>query len=122
MATRQQRWSKAALQCVAEVRQGQGRKEVIDVKRYRTLCMKGASLLRQSGVVQALVFLKAREGPEGEKFAGDLAKVYDKGDLKALLQAAQTAHLTEYMAMTNDLVNVAIWFRRFAQSELEGKA
>jgi hypothetical protein len=68
-------------------------------------------------VVQAMVFLKARGGNEGKAFAEDLAKVYGS-NLGALLAKAQGAALPEYMAMTNDLVNIAIWFRRFAQSEL----
>ena len=113
MATRQQNWSKSALDCVnAAAKQGEAY-----VGKYRTLCMKGAGLVRQSGVVQAIVFLKARGGDEGKAFADDLAKVYG---LKPgeLLSKAQVAALPEYMAMTNDLVNIAIWFRRFAQSEL----
>ena len=109
--TRHQRWSAGALERV------KARKSGGDSSKYRTLCMKMPGLIKQAGLVQALVFMESREKELGKGFVEDLAKVYGS---KTLLADAQKQELAPYLAMTNDLSQIAIWFRRFAQIELEG--
>ncbi len=117
--TRQQKWAKEALKRV-QAYQGP------DEKKYRTLCMRTPALIQQSGLVQALAFLRARDGEEGKRFCSDLAAVYApeqaaKGDPGERLQtlAQSTDALLAYMTLTRDLIDVAIWMRRFAQAELK---
>lgn len=116
--TRAQKWAQAALQKV-QARRGKPGEEV-----YRTLCMRTPILFQQSGPVQGLAFLRARdeENIKGKDFVDDLAWVYgepDKGSGDALLSRVQsTPHLAEYLALSRDLIEVSMWFRRFAQSEL----
>jgi CRISPR/Cas system CMR-associated protein Cmr5 small subunit len=110
--TRHQAWSAGALERVV------AKKEGGDAGKYRTLCMKMPGLIKQAGLVQALVFMKSRERPVGDAFIADLAEVYGKKDL---IGEAQKQELAPYLAMTNDLSQIAIWFRRFAQIELRGE-
>jgi CRISPR/Cas system CMR-associated protein Cmr5 small subunit len=110
--TRHQAWSAAALKRI------QARKAGEDPGRYRALCMKMPGLIKQAGLVQALVFMKSREKPVGDAFIADLAEVFGK---KELIAEAQRQELAPYLAMTNDLSQIAIWFRRFAQIELGGE-
>lgn len=110
-ATRQQRWSKAALERVSAHRTKD------DEARYKTLCMKMPGLIKQAGLVQALVFMKSREKEIGAAFVKDLEVVLEEKDL---LGRAQRDELARYLALTNDTSQVAIWFRRFAQIELTG--
>lgn len=117
MPMRQQEWSRQALDRVRKAKDGGSDY----ARKYRTLCMKGAGLIRQSGLIQALVFLEARSGEEGKAFARDLAAVRG-GNIDHLKKEAQDADLRRYMVLTNDVVNIAIWFRRFAQSELAEEA
>ena len=107
--TRHQAWSAAALKCV------QARKQGANAREYRTLCMKMPGLIKQAGLVQALVFMRSREKQVGDAFVLDLSEIYGKKDLVA---EAQKQPLAPYLAMTNDLSQIAIWFRRFAQIEL----
>jgi len=113
--TRQQQWAKGALGCIEEAKGSP-----VEAK-YKTLCMTTPALLQQSGLVQGLAFLWARDKEIGKRYVGDLAKVYGQGDGRQLLKNAQGEEsLQGYMAMTTDLIDVAIWFRRFAQAELKG--
>jgi CRISPR-associated protein Cmr5 len=113
--TRQQTWAKEAY---ARVAAHVGK---TDVREYRTLCMKMPVLIMQSGLVQALAFMRSR-GDLGKTFSGDLASVYgitgaDPG--KGLMETAQGAdELTLYLALTRDIIDASTWLRRFAQSEL----
>ncbi len=121
--TRQQKWAKEAY---AKVTAYRGK---ADEKKYRTLCMKMPVLILQSGLVQAIAFVRSREKKKnvgiGEAFCNDLAAVYGITDAdggKALMEQVQGADdLSVYLAMTRDLIDVSTWFQRFAQSELESE-
>lgn len=122
--TRQQIWAKHALARVL------AQKDKASESKYETLCMKAPALIKQSGVVQALAFLRARSGAEGKTFVDDLAAVYAAGqgipgkfDGGSLQDKAHSADaLVQYLALSRDLIAVSIWMRRFAQSELKGEA
>ncbi len=83
--------------------------------------MKGPALIQRAGIVQALAFLLSRNDDRGGHYASDLAAVYGYPDPRALLNAARSENcdLTTYLAMTRDLIQIAAWFRRFAQIELQ---
>ena len=116
--TRQQRWAKLALE---RVRDYQGKDSE---SKYRTLCMKMPSLLKQSGLVQSLAFMRARDDI-GKVFCDELATTYgllatnDKSAGEVLQDQAQNAELPVYLVLSRDLIEVSVWFRRFAQSELK---
>lgn len=117
--TRAQLWAKRAL---AKVLFRKGRNEE---KSYRTLCMKTPILLKQSGPVQALAFLRARDSNSspGKDYADDLAFVFlgetdNEPGLRLLQRAHDTQDLAAYLALSSDLIEVSMWFRRFAQAEL----
>ena len=113
--TRQQRWAKEACARVS------ARVATQDVRDYRTLCMKMPVLIMQSGLVQAVAFVRSR-GTLGKAFSDDLAAVYgitEPNPGQALMEKAQGANeLTTYLALTRDFIDVSAWLRRFAQSEL----
>lgn len=111
--TRQQDWSVRAHTCVAKVASGEGNKA-----KYNTFCRKMPSLIQTSGLIQAIIFVESR-GADGQRFIDDLANVYSKGlGRENLRKKAQSADLAEYLALSRDLIHVAIWFRRFAQIDL----
>jgi CRISPR-associated protein Cmr5 len=114
--TRQQKWAREALTRVQNMRNGP------QEKSYRTECLRMPSLLRQSGAVQAIAFVRSRSDA-ARVFLFDLAAVC-RGEapdaIDALYGAALRSDLPQYLALSRDLVDVAVWFRRFALSELEG--
>lgn len=121
--TRQQRWAKEALERVKR-HKAKTKDEAAKESKYRTLCLKMPALLKQSGVVQSLAFMRARSGDDGKKFCDELAEVYGvtptqgKSASETLQEQAQSASLPAYLVLSRDLIEISVWFRRFAQSEL----
>ncbi len=121
MATRHQDWSRLALDRLTG-RKGEKSSDFA-IGKYKTRCLSTPSLLQAAGLVQGLTFIVSRD-KTGQAYADDLAHTYAREaggprDWKGLLQVAQRAELSEYMALSADLIQVATWFRRFAQSELD---
>ncbi len=109
---RQQRWSLDAHTRVIQVKGSDGE------ATYNTLARKMPSWLQRAGLIQSLVFLQSRAGNAGDSFLADLAVVYGT-DADELLRRARTNDLASYLALSRDIMDVAIWFRRFAQIELK---
>jgi CRISPR type III-B/RAMP module-associated protein Cmr5 len=117
MKTRAQSWSANAYTLVSGAKGGARAK-------YKTSCMKMPGLIHQSGLLQALVFQVARD-EAGKTYVDHLAQTYfDKpeADHKRLIQYAQQQELKPYMALTQDLAQIAQWFRKFAQIELAAES
>ncbi len=127
--TRHQQWARESLERVMARKGADGGQDEERQQRqgeYRSLCLKMPALLKQSGMVQALAFMRSRAGDGdsslGKAFCSDLARVYGQAEEDpglALLKKAQKAALAEYLAMTREIIDISIWFRRFAQSELK---
>jgi CRISPR/Cas system CMR-associated protein Cmr5 small subunit len=117
MASRQQKWAIAAHEEVLKwVDESAGKRA-----KYKTWCRRSASLLQQSGLVQTVVFMKAKGDDDGSVVGDALARVLllDKGaTLDTLVRSAKEAPTPRYMALTRDLTSVCIWFRRFAEIEI----
>ncbi len=110
--TRQQEWAKHAHARVVRHR------DQSDEKRYSTLCMKAPSLIRQAGLIQAVAFLRTRDA-EGLAFVDDLATGLGLTGGQTLQDNAHRADLPQYMALSRNVSALAVWFRRFAQAELQ---
>ena len=121
--TRQQKWSLKAFEKVSAVKDGHRK---ADKAKYKTFSLKMPSLIQTSGLIQALVFIESRGGDDGKAFCDDLAAVYSSAggkslDRESLRKQAQEAGLQDYLALTENMIHVAIWFRRFAQIELQAE-
>ncbi len=110
--TRQQEWALRAQQQVRDLAATPQR------KKHKTFGMKMPGLIQQSGLVQALVFVQTRTGEGGPDFVDALATVYGVANGNALVTASRTADLAQYLALTRDVSEVAIWVRRFVQIEM----
>jgi len=113
--TRQQKWAQSAF--VAVQKQAKSTLE----KKYGTYCMKLPSLLLQSGLVQTTAYLRSRGEDAAVQFLNDVAATLreSKSTGKELDEQARKAPLSEYLRLSRDALQVATWFRRFAQTELE---
>jgi CRISPR-associated protein Cmr5 len=116
--TRQQRWAEGAF---TKVKAMKGKP---DEEKYSTRCMRMPSLILQSGLVQATAFLRGRDEPGTTAFLNDFAVVLAEPKAmtgEALDGAARNADLDKYLRLSRDALQVATWFRRFAQSELDAE-
>jgi CRISPR-associated protein Cmr5 len=129
--TRQQRWSIEALSFIVKIKE-RGEAAKAEKEEFRATCQKLPILIKQSGLVQALAFLYSRQKDKDKnkdkdrdtesverQLCGALAAVYEK-DLtgRKLIEKAARAGVSEYLALSRDLIEISTWFRRFAQSEL----
>lgn len=86
---------------------------------YRTFCMKGPTLLQQSGLMQTTVFCSSRSDDGARAWIGDVARVMNAGrpaEGRSLAERARTAPLAEYLALTRDAIDAATWLRRYAMA------
>lgn len=103
-------------------------------KKYASIVHALPSLLQSAGLCQALYFADSR-GDEDQRaiidhLAVQLARVSPtlggKPTLKksgdALLERARKAELTEYLALTDEAMACAAWYRRLVQGVLKIEA
>jgi CRISPR/Cas system CMR-associated protein Cmr5 small subunit len=114
---RQQQWARTAFGKVLARRGAPGGKAA--EKAYASECRGGPALIRQSGLLQAVAFLRSRGRAESQDYANDLAVVLGFENSQILQGTLQTANTSEYRRWSRDATAVAIWLRRFAQSELD---
>ena len=118
MSSRQRVWASAAHNEILRF------KDTPHEAKIATLCMNTPSLIHQSGLAQALVFLQSRKEKDGQRFIDAMTAVYLSAGLKleksCLVDEALTKDsLQGYMVLTSDISDVAAWMRRFAQIELK---
>lgn len=105
------------------------------LKAYGALAHKLPILIRQSGLVQALVFVHARNQESKEKqslakqarnkLIQDLTSTLQAENIKVvsnkqilLVDQAMKAPFDEYILLTEACMEALLWFKRFATSEL----
>lgn len=120
--TRAQFWAKTAFTNVTAVKL---KSEDLQ-SDYITLAQRFGSMVRKSGLVQTLAFLSVRATPNGahalflDQLAGHIVKGgVDPGEGgEALLERCREADLTDYMWLNRRLLEVSVWYRRYAEALL----
>lgn len=93
-----------------------------DIKAYGSLAHKLPILIRTSGLVQALAFIKARNKDNSPQYQllTDLEAVMQQvGPLQGeLCEQSREALFDDYIRLTEACMEALLWFKRFATSEL----
>jgi CRISPR/Cas system CMR-associated protein Cmr5 small subunit len=94
--------------------------------KYRTFCMKGPTLLQQSGLMQTSVFCSSRSDEGARTWLEHVTAVMNPGiardKLPNLAERARKAPLAEYLALSRDALDAATWLRRYAMAFDKGDA
>jgi len=98
-----------------------------EIKKYGSLAHKLPVLIRTAGLVQAFVFIQARnkKGTSQYRLLCDLEAVLLDEKIQVLkpgeklVERSREADFEEYMRLTEASLEVLLWFKRFAQSELK---
>ncbi|MBS3967036.1 MAG: type III-B CRISPR module-associated protein Cmr5 [Truepera sp.] len=115
--TREQRRAKSTFERVS---QHQG-KEKTWRDQYGGMAHKIPVLVRQAGLAQTLAFVESRGKDPHRMLLADLAKTVELSK-DALLKQSREAPLGEYLRLTREVLAVAQWYKRFAQSVLDVEA
>ena len=92
--------------------------------KYKTLCKKAGSLVRNSGLMQTLAFFRARAQKNGEQHHQDLLdqleqemrqlNLIESG--KTLYKVVQQAQLPQYMVLTRETLRLLTWHKRLCET------
>ncbi|MEZ0348120.1 MAG: type III-B CRISPR module-associated protein Cmr5 [Thermus sp.] len=113
MRTRSQEWAQKAYEKVRERAKGK------EAGEYKDMALKFPVLVRQAGLAQALAFVRSRGKEAHRRLGDDLAQVLGFAGLAQLSEEAHKAELLAYLRLTREVLQVAEWFKRFAQALVE---
>jgi CRISPR-associated protein Cmr5 len=68
--------------------------------------------------MQALAFVDTRGKESQKRLLQDLAETVGKPDSASLLKRARESEISEYMLLTQHVLDALLWYKRFAQSVL----
>ena len=108
MQTRSQQYADAAFKAVSE------RKKQTDAADYGRWALKLPIYIQKNGLCAALAFAQTKK--ESLPLLQDLQTVLEIPDLPA---KARESDVSQYLDLTRQTQAALLWFKRFAQSELE---
>lgn len=115
--TREQKRAKSAFGRVVQYQS----KEKSWRDQYGGMAHKLPVLVRQAGLAQALAFVESRDKDAHRALLADLAQTVGLAK-DALLKQSREAPLGEYLRLTREVLAIAQWYKRFAQSVLDVEA
>ncbi len=123
MKTRAQYYSQQAYQHISQLNLADPTQE----KLYGSICHQFPIMLLRTGLAQSVAFLwvKAESGkPAYEKFMQHLSSITGVEDenYSELQQRIQQMNLDEYRRTTRIILDACIWYKRFAESQLNVQA
>jgi CRISPR type III-B/RAMP module-associated protein Cmr5 len=121
MATRDQDRAAKAYEHVSTFT---GESDAVRAKKYGSMVHKLPSLLQSAGLCQALHFVQSRGNEEQKKLVEHLAEQLRRVSPSIntgadLLARARQAPLGEYLALTDEAMACAAWYRRLVQGVLK---
>lgn len=111
MLTREQRYANSAFGRIQSVKSD-------NKKEYKAAAQELPATVRNAGLVQALIFMKSRGGMH-EQILKDVAFTlrYDNED--ELLSASRNANLSQYIRLTEQVIDALQWYKRLVQAEFK---
>lgn len=88
-------------------------------KDYRQLARSFPALVHGCGLVQAVAFVRAKEGEAGEIYLKHLSMVMPLENGTSLDAKSRSAPLLEYQQITRDATDSATWLKRYAEALLK---
>jgi CRISPR-associated protein Cmr5 len=89
-----------------------------DRDKYGSMAHKIPVLIRTAGLVAALAFVEAKGDKNQRQLLDDIASTAGYHDRAAFLTASREANLETYMYLTQEVLAVCLWYKRFGASVL----
>lgn len=87
--------------------------------KYRTLALTFPTMIMQSGLVQAIGFLMAKNQEEHQLLLEHIAYLLNCTDSKSLHDRVLKSSIREYQLLTRRSLDATSWLKRYTQSLLE---
>lgn len=112
--TRDQKFASLIYQQIQAIKQ----QPVANQKRYGVMAHKLPVLIRTAGLAQAVIFALTRTDNESKLLIQDLNRLLEI-DLKEQCFGHNAQNLSNYIYLTQQVLDALLWYKRFAQSELD---
>ncbi len=90
--------------------------------QYRTLALNFPTMIMQSGLAQAIGFLKAKDKEEHAQLIQDMADLLGYHNFTDMHEAILKSNVTEYQLLTRQALEASGWLKRYTQGLLEKKS
>lgn len=87
--------------------------------KYRTLALNFPTMILQSGLVQAVGFLMAKDEAEHQKLASHISRLLGYQAVEDLHKHLLRSDITEYQLLTRKAIDAASWLKRYTQALLK---
>lgn len=87
--------------------------------KYRTLALNFPTMILQSGLVQAVGFLMAKDEAEHQKLASHISQLLGYQAIEDLHKHLLRSDITEYQLLTRKAIDAASWLKRYTQALLK---
>lgn len=130
MRSKSQLFADTVFPKVQEIAALQQQNQDLRARKYKSLCKRAGSLVRNSGLIQTLAFFMAKGQRDAERHHLDLLH-HLQTELRSLnilpqgndlAEHARTVSLPEYMYMTREVLHLLNWHKRLADTLIEGTA
>ncbi len=116
--TKSQKFANAVFPNVQEIAKAD------NAAKYKTLCKKSGSLVRNSGLIQTLAFFKAKGQKNSEihhlnlynHLQRELEQLKIIPSEKDIFDYARHSSVPEYMYLTREMLHLLNWHKRFADT------
>jgi len=132
--TRSQKYSQAVFELVRDLVNAPEKKQLNNqgVRRYKALCKRSGSMLRTVGLIQFLIYLKAKAMKNGEEHHRALLehvqsalgslKILESKDTDIMIDKIRKHNLPEYMRLTREVLHLLQWHKRISDILIQGTA
>lgn len=114
MLTRDQRYAADAVMRVQQVRD-----DTTYRKEYKKMAQELPIMVRSAGLVQALTFVQSRDKDAHKQVLEDVAHTLGYANTAKLVEDSRSAHLAEYVRLTERVIDALQWYKRLAQVEFD---
>lgn len=98
----------------------------IDENRYGTLCHQFPVMVLQNGLMQGVGYLKGKGEGENQSpeilLLTQIASLFNYTDTESFHTELHNCDISKYQYYTRQVLEMAIWYKRYAESMLEVKS
>jgi len=116
------------VQAMAELQKSDNGQNDLHARKYKSLCKRAGSLVRNSGLMQTIAFFEARGNKDAhyqylsDHLDKELKKLEIMPKQESLANYVRSTSLPQYMYLTREVLHLLNWHKRLADTVITGTA